>query len=89
MYIYHSDDPVLIYFKELREAIRACLAHCESTRQPSIAFPPVGTGKILKFPDILVAKVMLEECIAWSKKTNTLKVNVIVSDAESIIIQRL
>lgn len=72
--------------QELREAIKACLVHCELRRQTSIAFPPVGTGKILKFPIAVVARVMLEECIAWSKKTKTLqKILFVIHDKDELL----
>ncbi|XP_062615760.1 uncharacterized protein LOC134277439 isoform X1 [Saccostrea cucullata] len=59
--------------QSLREVIKKCLSHCEDNQLDSIAFPAVGTGKLLKFPDNMVAKIMVEECVTWSKGRTRLK----------------
>lgn len=67
-----------ILFQGLKEVIKTCLRHCEENQADSIAFPAVGTGKLLKFPVSIVAKIMFEECIAWSKGKTTLKASELI-----------
>ncbi|XP_061164307.1 uncharacterized protein LOC133173334 [Saccostrea echinata] len=67
--------------QRLREVIKKCLRHCEDNQVDSIAFPPVGTGKLLKFPDDMVAKIMMEECVNWTKgRTRLRKIVFVIHD---------
>ncbi|XP_071234568.1 protein mono-ADP-ribosyltransferase PARP14-like [Salvelinus alpinus] len=45
----------------LRQGVRKILTSCENRGFCSIAFPVVGTGEVLQFPDNVVTQVLLEE----------------------------
>ncbi|XP_036843276.1 uncharacterized protein LOC110531554 isoform X4 [Oncorhynchus mykiss] len=45
----------------LRQGVRNILTSCEKRRFRSVAFPLVGTGVVLQFPDNVVTQVLLEE----------------------------
>ncbi|XP_014012001.2 uncharacterized protein isoform X1 [Salmo salar] len=45
----------------LRQGVRKILTSCENRGFRSVAFPVVGTGVVLQFPDNVVAQVLLEE----------------------------
>ncbi|XP_023837649.1 uncharacterized protein [Salvelinus sp. IW2-2015] len=45
----------------LRQGVRKILTSCENRGFRSVAFPVVGTGVVLQFPDNVVTQVLLEE----------------------------
>ncbi|XP_071234574.1 uncharacterized protein [Salvelinus alpinus] len=45
----------------LRQGVRKILTSCEKRGFRSVAFPVVGTGVVLQFPDNVVTQVLLEE----------------------------
>uniref|UniRef100_A0A4W5RCZ6 Macro domain-containing protein n=1 Tax=Hucho hucho TaxID=62062 RepID=A0A4W5RCZ6_9TELE len=45
----------------LRQGVRKILTSCENRGFRSVAFPVVGTGVVLQFPDNLATQVLLEE----------------------------
>ncbi|XP_064787375.1 uncharacterized protein LOC135510413 [Oncorhynchus masou masou] len=45
----------------LRQGVRKILTSCENRGFRSVAFPLVGTGVVLQFPDNVVTQVLLEE----------------------------
>ncbi|XP_071020320.1 uncharacterized protein [Oncorhynchus clarkii lewisi] len=45
----------------LRQGVRNILTSCEKRRFRSVAFPLVGTGVALQFPDNVVTQILLEE----------------------------
>lgn len=64
-----------LHYQELQEAIRECLDHCNEESVDSIAFPAVGTGKLLKYPARVVARVLIKESVDWLKRGRNSKTN--------------
>ncbi|XP_072329277.1 poly(ADP-ribose) polymerase family member 14-related sequence 1 [Scyliorhinus torazame] len=56
--------------KLLRNIIKDCLKNTEGLQLNSIAFPVIGTGKLL-FPKDLVASLMFEKVLKFSSKRST------------------
>ncbi|XP_059211325.1 protein mono-ADP-ribosyltransferase PARP14-like [Centropristis striata] len=63
-----DDDPDGTAVQVLRLAINNTLTSCESRGFGSVAFPLLGAGIALGFPDIVVARVLLEEVHAFEQK---------------------
>ena len=58
----------------LRSSVNKCLKECSSRGAASIAFPSIGTGN-LRFPNDVVANIMVDEIINFltSQKTSPIK----------------
>ncbi|XP_064420141.1 protein mono-ADP-ribosyltransferase PARP14 [Latimeria chalumnae] len=55
--------------KALKDVIRQCLEETEALQLNSVTFPAIGTGN-LSFPKPLVAALMLDEALRFSRKNN-------------------
>ncbi|XP_042257154.1 uncharacterized protein LOC121889339 [Thunnus maccoyii] len=56
-----GDDPDGTAVEVLRMAIQETLTSCENRRFDSVAFPVLGSGIALRFPESVVARVLQEE----------------------------
>ncbi|KAK7910394.1 hypothetical protein WMY93_015078 [Mugilogobius chulae] len=55
----------------LKESIRSVLSRCESRGFSSVAFPVLGAGGILKFPNNMAALILLQEIQMFEQKRTT------------------
>ncbi|XP_036417757.1 poly(ADP-ribose) polymerase family member 14-related sequence 1 isoform X2 [Colossoma macropomum] len=63
--------------KELEGIVDKCLGEAEQQQQKSIVFPAIGTGN-LGFPKTLVASLMLDSVLKFSKKRSSKHVQEVV-----------
>ncbi|KAI9522159.1 hypothetical protein NQZ68_038795 [Dissostichus eleginoides] len=68
-----NEDPDGAAVGVLRMGINNILTSCENRGFGSVALPVLGTGIALRFPDSLVARVVLEEVYAFEKNRASAK----------------
>lgn len=61
----------------LGEIFKKCLSNAEAEGMGSISFPAIGTGN-LGYPKDLVASLMLDEILAFSRDKNPAKLQEVV-----------
>ena len=73
----------------MKESVLECLKMADKKKAHSIAFPPLGTGKMLGYPSDQVASIMtsaVEEYFQRNSRTNIKEVQIVIypKDAETI-----